>query len=319
MTMGVNCAGDCAIPAGQTICQMTPDYTKKMMTEMMQESPEMKKMKEQVGDKNMAIAMKCGFLGGDERTTDAAEIAKAKAACEAEEDCEFEGAGKCQPKGETMLENMADGGDMCKGMGVFAQMSLESPDGEPTKADMDTAMQDKNTLAAFQTIQAQGSKCGADKACDGGTASYCIKAGEDCEPDFIPFLKSNKCGSSIIAKVTKAMARSKAADLVEAKAELATATAKVAELKAEKETADAELVKCGDTCSQAEKTAATTAKGEYEAAQRTETAAATKSSNKVASVANADVAAQTGAAENGAAQVAVGAAVVLGVLTAQLF
>lgn len=302
--MGANCAGDCAIPAGQTQCQVTPAYGQKLMMESPEMKKNMEKMKDQIGDQNFALAIKCGLM-------------QDKATCEAEKGCTFGQEGTCDVTAETMINNMADGGDMCKGISSFAQMSLDAPDGEPTEADMAKAMQDKNTMAALQTLKAQDSKCVADKAC--ARANSCIKAGEDCEPDFIPFLKTLKCGGSIIAKVAKAMAREKAADLVKAKAELATATAKVAELKAEKEAADAVLVKCGDTCSQAETTAAETAKTVYVAAQQTETAAATKSSNKAASAANGKEAAATADAESGGAQIAVGAAAVVGVLAAQLF
>jgi len=310
VAMGANCAGDCAIPAGQTICQMSPEYTKKITMEMLQESPEMQKMEDQIGGKNAALAIKCAFM-------------QDKATCEAEKGCKFgqEGAPGCQVTAEGMINNMVNkdsgSGDMCKGIDIYAEISLHSPDGEPTEAAVAKVMQDKDFGAAFTAINTQSKNCAEDSYC--GIGGYCIKAGEDCEPDFIPFLKSRKCGSSIIAKVAKAMARSKAADLVEAKAEVATAKVAVTKAKAEKEAADAVLVKCGDTCSQAETTAAETAKNVYVAAQQTETAAAAKSMNKAASAANGEEAAATADAESGAAQVAVGAAAVVGVLAAQLF
>ena len=209
-------------------------------------------------------------------------------------------------------------GDKCKGFGALADMSLAAPDGELVEADMaKKGAADKDFLAAVMALAAQVEKCESDAACP--AASQCVKAGTDCEPDFIPFMKVTKCGASVIAKITKAFNRAKAADAKKAKAKVATAKVAVTAAKAKKEKADKEVAACGDTCAPEVKVAASTAASEYEAAQRTETEAATKASNADASASNAADAATKADAESGAAPVAVGAAAVAGVVFAQLF
>ena len=218
-------------------------------------------------------------------------------------------------------------GDKCKGFGTMADVSLAAPDGELTEEAAAKNAGDKDFSSARQAMAAQNNLCAISSACP--AATFCVKAGSDCETDSLPFLKSNKCDASILAKVTRAFKRATAANVKKYEAKAATAKAAATTAKAKKEAADAAVAKCGETCAADVKAAAATANDVYVAAQRKETKTAEELSNQVASAANADAAAAKAVTkaddvtetDSGAASVAVGAATaaVAGVVFAQLF